>query len=111
MTPEERSCLLDDLQHGRTSRNRELERFARPPERAVLSGYRMVKALLGDVSRPGVRVHARWVRGGESLAVALEDPALRYRRTLLLSPWEAAFLGGAGGPGFVFPVERLPEVR
>ncbi len=110
MSPDERRCLLDDLHCGRTSRNRDLERFGRPEYRSVLSGYRRVKTLLGEAGRPGVRFRARWLGGGERLAVAVEDGKLRYRRIVFLSPWEAAFLASVAGAaaGLPLPAPRGP---
>jgi hypothetical protein len=99
MNPEERRSLLSDLRRGRTSRNRDLDRFAEPESRRVLTGYRRVKALWSDLSRPGVGARARWVENPGHLAVAVEDPRLRYRRVVLLTPWEAEFLAALGGPG------------
>jgi len=99
MDPEERHSLLQDLHCGRTSRNRDLEGFAEPARRRVLSGYRRVKALVRDLRRPGVDVHARWVENPGHLAVAVEDTRLRYRRVVLLAPWEAEFLETLAEPG------------
>jgi len=99
MNPEDRRSLLHDLDRGRTSRNREVDRFAEPGCRRVLTGYRRVKALLRDLDRPGVDARARWVENPGHLAVAVEDPRLRYRRVVLLAPWEAEFLASLGGPG------------
>lgn len=111
MSPNERRSLLDDLHSGRTSRNRELERFGRHDCRAVLSGYRRVKALLGEAGRPGVRFRARWLEGGARLAVAVEDPKLRYRRVVFLSSWEAAFLASVAGSAAGLPPGALRGPR
>jgi hypothetical protein len=104
MSPDERRTLLDDLHGGRTSRNREVERFARPECRRVLSAYRRVRALLREAARPGVQVQVRWLEGRQCLAVAVEDAALRYRRVLFLYSWEAAFLASIGGLGEALPL-------
>ncbi|MEW6486404.1 MAG: hypothetical protein AB1578_00625 [Thermodesulfobacteriota bacterium] len=106
MSPEDRRALFDDLLHGRTSRNRELDRFAQPECRSVLRGYRRVKALVRELGRPGVEV--QWVGHPEALAVAVTHPRLRYRRVVFLSPWEARFLASLPGPAQGF-VSGAPE--
>jgi len=107
MNPDQRRVLLDDLQHGRTSRNRDLERFAEPRCRRVLAGYRRVRALLADLRRPGASTRTRWLEGPERLALAVDLPRLRYRRVVVLTPWEAEFLEALGGPGG--PAGRAPR--
>ncbi len=99
MDSAQRRALLDDLHRGRTSRNRDLERFAEPEGRRVLAAYRRVKGVLADLSRPGGSARVRWLEAPERLAVAVEVPPLRYRRELVLTPWEAEFLASLGGPG------------
>lgn len=104
MSPEDCRALFDDLLHGRTSRNRELDRFAQPECRAVLRGYRRVKALLRELGRPGVEARARWVAHPEVLKVALTHAGLRYRRVVFLSSWEVDFLAFlAGSEGVSLP--------
>lgn len=95
MSPEDCRALFDDLLHGRTSRNREVDRFAEPQRRAVLRGYRRVKALVREFGRSGVEV--QWVGHPEAPAVAVTHPGLRCRREVFLSPWEARFLASFSG--------------
>jgi hypothetical protein len=96
MSPEDRRALFDDLLHGRTSRNRELDRFAQPECRSVLRGYRRVRALVRELGRPGAEVC--WLGHPEALAVTVTHPRLRYRRVVFLSPWEAQFLASLARP-------------
>lgn len=58
----------------------------------MLRAYRRVRSLLRELARPGVRAGARWSTNPGGLDVAVECPRLRYRRVVVLAPWEARFL-------------------
>ena len=102
MDAREKRCLLQDLHLGRTSRNKEFGRFCEPQARAVLNAHRRLRSLLGELVDPGVRATVRALEDGR-VQVTARRPALRYRRVLVLEPWEAEFLTETAPSGSFSP--------
>ncbi len=90
MTDSERLSLLRDLRDGRVSRNRAYARFQELEAGRVLRGFRRLRQLGRELARPDARAGAEPWNGG--VRVTVELAGVRYRRTVLLEPWEVAFL-------------------
>lgn len=96
------AALLADLRAGRTSRNRDHERFDEPEARRVLRGYRRLKSLVRELLRPGVEAHLRRPSRAEGAAVEVVVRSVRYHRLVWLAPWELDFLRAElGAAGFL----------
>jgi len=92
MTDLDRFYLLCDLHEGRTSRNREFERFSRTDEFLVFCAYARIKGIIKDLENPEVKGSAHWVENTGRLAITLESSQLSYRRRVYLSHWEVDFI-------------------
>ncbi len=103
MTDSERLSLLRDLCDGRASRNRAYSRFQEAEAGRVLRGFRRLRQLGRELARPDARVGAEPCSGGVRITVELAG--VRYRRTVLLEPWEAAFLRDLPGCSRTIPVD------
>ena len=99
MAEDTQALLLRDLYAGRTSRNRDFERFCDPAARRTLRGYRRVRSLLRELRMPGVEARVRLSRLSEERAVEVVLTGLRYRRVVLLSPAEFDLLTAELGAG------------
>lgn len=103
--------LLRDLFAGRTSRNRDFERFRDPAARRVLSGYRRLLSLARELAEPGVEASVERAGGGVELAVEVRIRGLGYHRLAVLTAWEFALLREEmvrrKGPWSVF--SRFPD--
>ena len=110
MDEAQRKQLLLELHRGDISRNREFEQFRDDEARRVLRGYRRLRSLLEELVRPGVRARMRWAANPGGLAVAVEDPGLRYRRVVLLAPWEVDFLLDEADAGVRLEIPHRPAV-
>ena len=101
MAEDAQTQLLRDLHTGRTSRNRDFERFADGSARRALRGYRRVRSLLRELRAPGVEAQVRLLAPSGARAVEVFLRGVRYHRLVLLSPAEFALLVeelGAGAP-------------
>jgi hypothetical protein len=87
-----REGLLGDLHEGRTSRNRDYERFLEPAAHRVWRSYRLLAGLAAELRQPGVEVRIVRSRQGQQPAVEVRIRRLRYHRLVLLSSWEFDFL-------------------
>ena len=124
MAKDSQALLLRELCAGRTSRNRDFERFAGGSDRCALRGYRRVRSLLRELRTPGVEARVRLSRVSGEAAVEIVLRGLRYHRAVLLSQAEFAFLvaelgavtplpeasRAAGPPGLPFFPE-VPKTR
>ncbi|MBI5018422.1 MAG: hypothetical protein HZB55_23415 [Deltaproteobacteria bacterium] len=86
------SALLAELHAGRTSRNRDFHRFAGVAAARVLHAYRRLRSLTRELRREGVEARLRAPTGSGEARVEVLIPAVRYRRVVLLAPWELEFL-------------------
>jgi hypothetical protein len=106
-----KASLLNQLHTRRVSRNRHFSYFLRREPRAVLWGYRRLRSLVADLSKPGLEVRCEEVRDSGYYLLTLESAQLRYRRVTLLTPWEYEFLAREVGAEKLVPSSSVRGAR